>query len=81
MIMKNTIITGGRLEKWKGISVVVEIIAELEEEYPGMFKLEIIGEGPEKENIKRQIKELGIKNNVKMLGKLSHEELIKLFKS
>ena len=39
------------------------------------FKLAIVGEGEEKENLKFKIKELKLEENVKLTGKVEHKNI------
>lgn len=64
----------GRLGKEKSIDVMIQYFAE---HFKGdeNFKLFIIGEGPERANLQRQIEESGVAAQVKLLGKIDHELL------
>lgn len=52
-----------RLVKMKRTDLVVEAMAKVVKKYP-KAKLAIVGSGPEKENLERQISELGLNKNV-----------------
>jgi len=69
------IISVGRLVPWKGFGALIEIMPELLKENPN-FKLLIVGEGPQKENLKSQISNLKLNESVILLGKLPHAELL-----
>ena len=69
------IISVGRLVPWKGFGALIEIMPELLKENP-KFKLLIVGEGPQKENLKSQISNLKLNESVILLGKLPHAELL-----
>jgi len=76
----NIILSIGRLVPWKGFSALIEIIPDLLKENHN-FKLVIIGEGEEERNLKSQISNLKIEKNVKLIGKLIHEEIPLYFRS
>lgn len=64
----------GRLGKEKSIDVLIDFFAESfkgKEEY----KLFIIGDGPERESLDDQIKQLEVGDQVKMLGRIEHEDI------
>ena len=63
----------GRLGNEKSIDVLIEYFAKaaLSERY----KLFLIGDGPERERLEALIREFGIENQVRLLGRIEHEEL------
>jgi len=63
----------GQLEKVKGINILIEAFTNIKRDFPD-FKLVIIGEGSERKNLEFKIKDLGLKNKVKLKGKLSLEQ-------
>jgi len=63
----------GVLYKIKGVSYLVRAFSKIEKQFPD-FKLKIVGDGPEKDNLKEQAKKLGIENKIEFLGKLNLEE-------
>ncbi|MFH0820025.1 MAG: glycosyltransferase family 4 protein [bacterium] len=83
------IVSAGRLVKWKGFEALIEIMPRLLAVNPN-FKLIIIGDGPEKENLKSQISRLSsalpqanggqvnlkLQEKVILTGKLSQPEVI-----
>jgi glycosyltransferase involved in cell wall biosynthesis len=76
----NIILSIGRLVPWKGFSALIEIMPDLLKENPN-FKLIIVGEGEEKENLKFKIENLKLENNVKLIGKIIHPEIPFYFKA
>ena len=62
--------TYGRLSKEKGVLDLVEAFSKIKDN-----KLYIAGEGPEKENIEKYIKENGLEENIILLGFLNQEEV------
>ena len=63
----------GQLEKVKGIDVLIKAFSKIENEFPD-FKLIIIGDGKEKENLKNISSNLKIQNKIEFKGKLSLKE-------
>ena len=74
------ILSIGRLSPWKGFLTLIETMPALLKENPD-FKLLIIGEGEEKDNLGLKIKNLNLENNVKLLGRVSHESISSYFKA
>lgn len=64
----NLIVTSGRLVPWKGMSELIDIVAK------SSWKLVILGDGPEKENLKGKIKNLKAEEKVQLLGQVSHDD-------
>jgi len=60
----------GRLSKEKGIAIAIQAIKDLPEE-----KLQIVGDGPEKDNLEKLVEELGLENRVDFTGFKDGEEL------
>jgi len=58
----------GRLEKVKGIDILLKAINILKNKYQKILKVAIAGNGTLKENLKKLAKELKIDNEVKFLG-------------
>jgi len=63
----NFILFVGNLQKVKGINILLNAFAKVSPD----FKLVLIGDGPEKENLKSQISNLKIEDRVKFKGELS----------
>lgn len=63
-------LTVGRLVPWKGIEALIEAFSELPE-----LSLDIVGSGPEEENLKEKVKDLGLAERVHFLGSVEHEKL------
>lgn len=64
----------GRLGKEKSIDVLIDSFAALARE-ERHFKLFIIGDGPERDSLNEQIEELGMTEQVRLLGRIEHGEL------
>ncbi|MEM2293068.1 MAG: glycosyltransferase family 4 protein [Nitrososphaerota archaeon] len=67
----------GLLEKWQGIEILPEIIAELNRMNYNA-KLLVIGDGPEKLTLIKKCKELNVK--VEITGPVSHEKALYLLR-
>ncbi|MFT4283153.1 MAG: glycosyltransferase family 4 protein [Candidatus Woesearchaeota archaeon] len=64
------VISCGRLVKRKGFDFFLKVISKLPLNYKGI----ILGEGPERNNLEKLIKELKLEDRVKMPGFVSEEE-------
>ncbi|MDI6591320.1 MAG: glycosyltransferase family 4 protein [Patescibacteria group bacterium] len=68
------ILSIGRLMPWKGFKTLIEIMPDLLKENPN-FRLVIVGEGPEKINLKSQISNLKLNEKIKLVGNVNHSEI------
>jgi len=66
----------GRLVEKKGFEYSIKAVAKVIEDYNYQIKYTIIGEGPLMDNLKELIVQLGMDNNIKMLGAKKHDEVI-----
>ncbi len=66
----------GRLESHKGVTVLLEAVAELPD-----VELEIVGDGPERESIVSTIRDLAIADRVSVRGYASQSALPELYRS
>lgn len=73
----NNLISIGRLSKEKGFIDLIDILSFVKEVYPDV-KLNLIGDGPEREKIEKHIKLLGLENNVVLHGYKNTEEINKI---
>lgn len=64
----------GRLVEKKGVSVLLNAFARLREDLPGV-RLDIVGEGPERAALEKQLTRLNLVNEVRLLGALPQEQL------
>jgi len=71
-----TITSIGRLVPWKGFGNLLEVFSELIKIHSNI-ELNIVGDGPEKNNLLNRSKELNINNKVNFLGRLSHDDILK----
>ncbi|HOG37382.1 MAG TPA: glycosyltransferase family 4 protein [Candidatus Paceibacterota bacterium] len=69
----------GRLVPWKGFPLLIDLIPELTVQFSGL-KLFIIGEGPEREKLEKQIIDKKL-TNVFLIGRLPQSELLKYVKA
>jgi glycosyltransferase involved in cell wall biosynthesis len=75
-----TIVYIGRLIEQKGVSLLVEAFFELVKKIPDA-RLEIIGYGPEKENINCLIKSSGLSPNIRLVDAVPHDELPQIYRN
>ena len=68
----------GRLVPWKGFEMLIELMPEISKKYPDA-QLLIIGSGPELEKL--NAKRSTLNANVKFLGSLPHEWVLKYLKA
>ena len=74
------LISAGRLEPWKGMMALVEIMPDLLRENAN-FRLFIAGDGSLAEPVKLKVKELGLESKIALLGRVPHDELMSYFKA
>lgn len=72
------LVTCGRLVKRKAIDVIIRALGEIPSE---RFKLIIMGDGPEKENLQTIVKEFGLEKRVIFLGFVEEAEKYKYLNS
>lgn len=61
------IVTSGRLVPWKGFKELIQIVAGTP------WRLVILGDGPQRDELERQIKKNGASNRITLLGQVSRE--------
>ena len=76
----NFIFFVGQLEKVKGVEFLIEAFSKISTDFPE-FKLVIIGEGRELNNLKLQIVNCKLEDKVEFKGKLSLEETKNIMKN
>lgn len=74
----NTILFVGRLVEKKGVKYLIEAFSFLARKKPRL-KLLIIGDGPEKNNLKRLSHQLNLNENVSFIDPVSHRELVHFY--
>jgi len=75
----NTLVAVARLSKEKGFSDLIDVISIVKRDIPNI-KLNLIGDGNEKENLKNKIKECNLTDNIKMHGFKNRKEINKILK-
>jgi len=75
---KRVLLTVGRLVKRKGHDYVIRAVANLLKDYPDLVYC-IVGIGQDAERLHALVAELGLKENVKFMGKLPEEDLIYMY--
>lgn len=70
------ILTVSRLVSWKNIDQIILSLVELKD-----FTLDIVGEGPEKEDLLTLVKENKLETRVNLLGQLTQREVFKKMKN
>ena len=69
-----TVVTVSRLVRKNGVDCLLQAIARLKQDVPGIV-CRIIGDGPERSSLMRLSSDLGISSSVLFLGKVLHEEI------
>ncbi len=75
----NRIICIARLHEEKGIDVLIRACRCLKDENVD-FECLIVGEGPAREALEKQIRQLELKNEVKLLGNQTHDQIFALLR-
>ncbi len=71
-----TVITVSRLVPKNGIDTLISAIVEVKKSIP-QIRCHILGEGPEKESLKSQVKSLKLDENVEFFGNVPYDEISK----
>lgn len=69
-------ITVSRLAKEKNIPFLFRCLADFKEKYGSDFRLELIGEGPLREPLRKLAIELGLEEQIQFCGKLPNQEVL-----
>jgi glycosyltransferase involved in cell wall biosynthesis len=77
---ENSIIYAGGLHRFKGIFALLEALLLVRREV-GDVSLLVAGDGPERESVSRFIRASNLAGNVKLLGAVSHQDMISHMKS
>jgi colanic acid/amylovoran biosynthesis glycosyltransferase len=72
------IAVGGALEPKKGVHLTLEALASLKAR-GGRFRIEIFGNGPDRQRLAELVCSLGLSDEASFLGGLPHREVIRLF--
>ena len=70
----NIILSSGRLVPWKGFRMLIKIMPKVLE-INQFFRLIIIGDGPEMNNLKTIVRNMGLDRKVYLVGKKSKEDM------
>jgi glycosyltransferase involved in cell wall biosynthesis len=68
---KRVVLSVGRLESYKRFDALVQAVARLDDS----ILLALVGDGPQREALQRQARELGVEHRVLFLGRLDDTEL------
>lgn len=77
---ENYLLTAGHLIHRKGIDIVIASLREAKQRGVCLH-LVVAGDGPEREDLLRQSRELGVAGQVTFLGNQTHEQVLRLMKS
>ena len=69
------LITVANLQKEKGVHLLLDALAMVKKEGERDWQLEIVGSGPEEENLRRQMNDLGLDGNVDFVGNLPNDRV------
>ncbi len=68
------ITSAGRMVSWKGFRTLIEVVAALAEEYP-QLSLVLAGDGPDQPALEALVRERGLTERVRFMGRLAQSEL------
>ena len=77
-VRKDQIIIVGQLMWYKGHKYMVHAMQSIIEKYSN-YKLLIIGDGEDKENLKKMVKENNLKDSVEFIPTLTHDQLLRVY--
>ena len=72
------ILTAGRLLHWKGFDLGIEAFSRIHKRFP-LARLVIAGSGPEDAYLKSLALKLNVSKNIKFLGHLPREKILRIF--
>ena len=72
------LVTACRLTPWKGVEMLIRVMARLKDKYPDI-KFEILGEGSQEESLKSLVKSSKLEKNVNFRGRVSQSEILSIF--
>ncbi|MBI5222633.1 MAG: glycosyltransferase family 4 protein [Candidatus Magasanikbacteria bacterium] len=71
------LVSVGRLVPWKGMDTLIEVISDISEQFPESgWKLKIVGDGPEMNNLKKKVIDNNLTDIVQLTGNLSKEKTL-----
>lgn len=69
------LVSVGRLMPWKGMDILIEVIADLSGRFPeSKWRLKIVGDGPEMDRLKKKVLDYNLADIVRMVGNLTKEK-------
>ncbi len=71
----------GRLVPYKGADMLITAMAEMEKKIKGKLVLTIVGSGPERSNLERQVARLHLEKQVRFAGWVDHNETLAYYQS
>lgn len=77
---EHTILYVGRLVEWKGVNTLIHSMTRVRMAIPDA-RLTIVGEGPIRDSLQRLVQDNGLHDAVSFCGRVSEEELKKLYDS
>ena len=69
----------GRLVPYKGADMLIEAISRLIPLHRHQIQLDIVGDGPERQNLKKQISKLNLENTIHFRGMVAPEKMPEVF--
>ena len=75
------LLTVGRIDPEKNPFLLLDVLAQLERERPGRFRLRWAGVGPLADQVQRRVVELGLEEKVEMLGYVPTPDLFEVYRS
>lgn len=74
--LENTEVIGfiGSFYAYEGLSLLIDSLLEILKTIPNM-KLLLVGGGPQEENLKKQVEQLGLKEKVCFTGRIPHDQV------
>lgn len=76
------LVSAGRLMPWKGMDVLIDVISDISGKFPEAgWKLKIIGDGPEMNNLKKKVMDDKLEEIVQLTGNLSREKTLSFIAS
>ena len=67
------ITTAARLVPWKGLRVLIDVVASMRDKYPSVLLL-VIGDGPQEAELQAHIAKYGLQQHVRLLGYQPREQ-------
>jgi phosphatidylinositol alpha-1,6-mannosyltransferase len=81
---EKVILTVGRLEAsegYKGHDRILQLLPSLRREFTPAVRYYIVGEGSDRGRLERMARELGVADQVVFLGRISHDDLLQVYRA